>query len=111
MFSKYQFDQLLSHIKNLVTACDVFINETKPWEQVKQGKDISEGLYQLIETLRHIALALLPIIPATSEKILIQLGITVDDLKELSKEQKWGGLKSGEKVAKGEILFPRISKS
>jgi methionyl-tRNA synthetase len=95
----------------MVTACDVFINETKPWEQVKQGNDISEGLYQLIEALRHIALALLPIIPVTSEKILSQLGIQAADLKELSKEQKWGGLKAGSKVAKGDILFPRLPKA
>jgi methionyl-tRNA synthetase len=107
----YQFDQLVFHINELVKQCDSFISETKPWELAKKGEDISGGLYQLVETLRHIALALLPIVPGTAEKILTQLGIGIKTLGTLADEQDWGKLEPGARVTKGEMLFPRLESS
>ncbi len=100
----YKFDDLISHINNIVKLCDETISEQKPWEQVKQGKDVSALIYQLAETLRHIAVALTPIIPHSAEMILTNLG-------QVKNEQKrtWGKLQSGTKITKGEPLFPRLN--
>ncbi|MBI5222246.1 MAG: methionine--tRNA ligase [Candidatus Magasanikbacteria bacterium] len=107
-FSEYKFDEIVKLINALVAELDTLISEEKPWEKAKNGEDISGLLYELAESLRQIALALLPIIPNTAEKILSQLGIKMNKLGGLEKEQKWGGLKPGTKIKKGGILFPRL---
>lgn len=107
--NQYQFDLAVGEINDLVHACDGYISEQKPWEKAKAGGDISGILYQCVEALRHIALMLLPVIPGTAESILRQLDIT--DIKDIEREQKWGGLKKGQKVKKSGILFPRLEQN
>ena len=45
--------------------------------------------------------------PSTPEKIFAQLGVTDPALKTWESVQKFGGLKPGTKVCKGDALFPR----
>jgi len=106
---RYQFDKVVEHVQSYVSKLDGLITETRPWEKAKAGEDVSDLLYTLAESLRHIALALLPIIPASAEKILTQLGIDVSSLEDLKTEQAWGRLKSGTKIQKGDVLFPRLT--
>ena len=110
--------------QELVGKCDEKISSEKPWEKAKNGEDISGLLYQLAETLRHIALALLPIIPGSAEKILTNLGVAlpkkasqrlhaegqIRPLAEVSLglKKKWSGLKKGATINKGEAIFPRL---
>jgi len=107
-FSAYRFDEVVELTQGLVSKLDALINKEKPWELAKSGKDISPLLYQLAEGLRHIALALFPIIPASAEKIFHQLGIDTKKLSTFKQEKKWGRLKKGGKIKKGETLFPRL---
>ncbi len=106
----YQFDGAIALVMELVALCDGTISSEKPWEKAKLGEDISPLLYSLTETLRHIALSLLPFLPATSEKILSSLGIALSDLGTLDTETVWGKLASKSAIQKGEILFPRLVK-
>ncbi len=108
--NSYKFDQLIVHINELVKQCDTYISETRPWELAKQGQDIGGGLYQLVETLRHIAVALLPIVPESAEKLLSYLGIDRESLGDFTAVQAWGGMQPGAVVVKGEPLFPRLEK-
>lgn len=106
--SQYKFNEAVSLINTLVSKCDEKISEEKPWEKAKNGEDISSLLYELAETLRHIALALLSIIPTSAERILTQLGVDVAALKTLEKETDWGLLQENAIIEKREILFPRL---
>jgi len=106
----YNFEESIHSINNFVAQLDGIISEQKPWEKAKNGEDISGLLYQLAEGLRHIGLALLPIIPQSAEKILNQLGIQVSDLENLEIEREWGRLEPETKVKKGELLFQRLNK-
>lgn len=101
--SKYEFDKTIASINSIVTQFNLIISNSEPWKKAKAGEDVSGLLYQLAEGLRHIAVALLPIIPETAEKILKQLNTT-----ELSHD--WGKLPEGGIINKGEILFPRLEK-
>ena len=67
-------------------------------------------MYDVLETLRHIAWLLLPFLPETADKIFGQLGLDPKKEKEKTFDGaiKWGGLRSGTKIKKGEPLFPRI---
>lgn len=107
---KFAFHETIQLIQSLISACDVTINENKPWEKFGRGEPIEALLYQLTETLRHVALSLVPILPDTSKSILARLGIEPTHIEFLSEEQVWGRLKQGQKVEKGEVLFPRLSK-
>ncbi len=109
-FSLYRFDEAVRLVNELVSNCDAYISETKPWEAVKQGKDITPSLYALAETLRHIGLALLPIIPQSAEKILASFSMPQNSERTVD-ATKWGGLPSGVAIIKGEILFPRLGVS
>ncbi|MBU0660743.1 methionine--tRNA ligase [Patescibacteria group bacterium] len=111
-FSSYAFDDLIKKINGLVGQVDTKISEEKPWEKEKQGEDISALLYQLAEGLRHIALALLPIIPNTAHQILERLGYSKEqrDACVLSQQQVWGLLQENTTIHKGEILFARLQK-
>lgn len=99
----YEFDAVVALVNDLVKSCDQKISEQTPWVKAKVGEDISGLLYKLAESLRHIAVALLPIIPETAEEILKQLGTT-----DVSRD--WGKLKEGDIINKGEILFKRLEK-
>ncbi|MBI2436616.1 MAG: class I tRNA ligase family protein, partial [Candidatus Magasanikbacteria bacterium] len=108
----YDFQKVVSLVNDFVKQLDTKISDEKPWEKAKNGEDIKPLLYQLAEGLRHIGLALLPIIPASAEKILTRLGYTQEQINSLNLnvEKEWGRLASGTKIVKGEILFPRLEK-
>lgn len=104
----YEFHAVVHNIQTLVTACDSTISSKKPWEIAQSGGDVAPLLYQLVEGLRHIALALLPIIPQTAQNIFSQLGIDSASLRTLQEESEWGGTRPGIRVSRTGILFPRL---
>lgn len=107
-FGEYKFDEVVRLVNEFVAKLDEKISFAKPWEKIKAGEDIDGLLYQLAEGMRHIALALLPIIPASAEKILKSLGVKTNRLSDLSVEKKWARLKENAKIKKSDILFPRL---
>jgi len=110
MFKDYNFAEAVTIVSCLVSVLDKIIDDEKPWIKFKEGKDVSGVLYQLAEGLRHLGLALLPIIPESAEKILNSLGVENVDKLNLEEEKEWGRLKPGTKVKKPESLFPRLQK-
>lgn len=72
----------LEEIFHFIAACNAYISETEPWK--KEGKEIEEILYNLLESLRIIALLLYPFMPHTSEKINKQLGVKMGDFSDLT---------------------------
>jgi len=103
----FDFQRVVKNINSLVARVDGFISEQKPWEKAKADEDVSKVVYQLLEVLRHLAVALLPIIPGTANQILVQLN-TEKDLTKLNELNSWGLLKPHTELKKGEILFPRL---
>ena len=79
----------------------------------KEGKvaAVEDLLYHLAEALRHIAIMVWPVMPETAEKILTQLGVSVSSelAKPLADLQQWVDLTVGNKIQKGEPLFPRLT--
>src|SRR3989338_8221402 len=107
-----RFDDALLSVWKLVQAMNKHIDETEPWKLGKQEdlKPVSDVLYVLLESLRHIAWMLLPFMPGTA--MLIFEGIGTSFIEQaplsLSDASKWGGLKPGSVVKRAELLFPRI---
>ena len=64
-------------------------------------------MYCLAECIRAVAVHIGPMMPSTPEKIFAQLGVTDPELMTWESVQRFGGLKPGTKVCKGDALFPR----
>ncbi|OGH64610.1 MAG: methionine--tRNA ligase [Candidatus Magasanikbacteria bacterium RIFCSPHIGHO2_02_FULL_47_14] len=107
---RFAFHDVVHNIQTLVTALDTTISEEKPWELVRKGQPVEALFYRLSEGLRHLALALLPIMPQTAENILVQLGLDPKKMDVLSVEKEWGRLEPGTRIQRAEeVLFPRLT--
>ena len=109
----WRFDRALENVWKFIAYCDQMISDNQPWAMIKAGKnkEACDMLHHLAEALRHIAVMIWPIMPETSEKMFILLGLDVPKelAKPLSELQSWVGLTVGNKIQKPEPLFPRLS--
>ena len=81
--TEFKFNETLKSIWELISFCDKYINEEKPWE----GKsNSSQVISDILFALDSISDLLLPFLPETSEKIKVSV-----------------------KDKKLEILFPRLT--
>jgi len=109
-FENYEFDVVVRETQALVTRCDGLISEAKPWAKFKAGESVDALMYQLLEAIRHIALALLPIIPEKAAAVLSALGQEISGAP-LRDATNWGALESGRSLEKPAPLFPRLEVS
>jgi len=106
---KLQFSNALIEIWKLVRRANKYIDETMPWILAKdesKKERLGTVLYNLAEALRFIAVLISPFMPNTPKKIFEQLGI--EENLTTWESLKFGLLKEGTKVKRGEIIFPRI---
>ncbi|MSU54499.1 MAG: methionine--tRNA ligase [Candidatus Staskawiczbacteria bacterium] len=80
---EYKFNEALKSIWELISFCDRYINEQKPWEAKENA---SEVISDILFALDNMADLLLPFLPDTSEKI-----------------------KKAVQTKQSQILFPRIT--
>lgn len=108
LLSEYRVSDTLDAIFTLAKRCNKYIDETAPWALAKdESKKARLGtvLYNLLESIRFVAVLLSPFLPETSEKILAQINTDIKDYDSLS---AFGALKVGTVVGKAEPLFARI---
>lgn len=94
LLGEFRFNETLAKVWELITVCDRYIEEERPWERRKKSQEI---VYDLLYALGNIAWMLQPFLPSTSEEVLRRIGITTVSKKE------WKF-----KVVPGGSLFPRI---
>jgi len=97
---EFRFNDALASIWNLITYCDKYISDTKPWEKIDNEKEFQKILGELVYILGNISLMLFPAMPKTSEKILKFL-----KLQGISK-QDW--LLQKVLLKKQPALFPKM---
>jgi len=96
LIENYELDKALNHIFGFIDVCNEYVQNKKPCETKDQNV-----LYELVDSIKAIAILLWPFIPETSEKIAKQLGFEID-YKNIKKPI------AVKKVKKGEILFRKI---
>jgi methionyl-tRNA synthetase len=110
--SHLQFHRALDLIWSTIHFADEYIEGKQPWKLAKDPANTSllEGvLYNVAETLRHLALHLYPFMPHAAETMARQLGLSLDFTTSLLREDPaWGMLETGIAVQKMPALFPRI---
>lgn len=97
----YEVDKALNLIFEFIDACNLFIQDKKPWEDSVKDKDKSLIIYELADSIKAFSILLSPFIPETSEKIAKTFNFKLS-LKEINKPLKES------KIKKSEILFQRI---
>jgi len=109
---KQAFHLALERINAVVRHGNRYVEENAPWVLAKQGDDarLDTVLYHLVETLRLVALQLLPFMPEKMTGMLSQIlnrAVQADDFS-FSADGGWGVLTSGHQCRKPEPLFPRM---
>ncbi|MDR3289101.1 MAG: methionine--tRNA ligase [Peptococcaceae bacterium] len=105
----------LEQIWRLVSRANKYVDETAPWDLIKQ-KDQAERLktvlYTCTECIRLLQLFLAPFMPGVPAKIaaLIQHNADADHL-DWEDTGRWRVLTPGTQIRKGESLFPRVDLS
>jgi len=108
--ASYSLNFSTEEIMELVRATNRYIESNRPWDLAKSQDKARLGtvLYNSAESLRLVAALLTPIMPEKCQTIRRQLGIESDS--ENSCKLSWGALKPGNRIGKGEALFPRLKK-
>src|SRR4030067_2625108 len=109
---RLEYNKALSAVWEVIGSANRYIDESAPWALAKDAskKDrLAAVLYNSAEVLRIITLYIYPYMPEAAKEIWKQLGIE-DDIASVSLDStcKWNGLKTGLRVNKGQVLFPRI---
>ena len=108
------FSNALEGIWTLVAAVDSYLSTMQPWvlaeDETKRGL-LSAVLYNAAEALRFVAVLAHPVLPDSTKKLWKQLGQTGPLGEVMIDQLRWGSLKPGTRIAKGETLFPRIEKA
>ena len=105
---EFHLQSALETIWVLVNRANQYVDQTAPFKLAKdptQAARLDEVLYNLAEVCRVLAVLLWSFIPATSEKIYAQLGLT--GAPEKFSEAAWGKLAAGHAIGEPAPLFPR----
>ena len=107
-FDDFRISDALDAVLTIAKRSNKYIDETAPWALAKDEdkKDrLSTVLYNLIESIRIIAVELLAFMPETSKAILGQINTDIDTYESI---KTFGAIPAGHKVGTATPLFARI---
>ncbi|TLS67881.1 methionine--tRNA ligase [Mariprofundus erugo] len=105
------FHLALERIGVVVRHGNRYVEENAPWALARAGDDarLDTVLYHLVETLRLIAIALLPFMPTRMAAMLTQIhGGSLPQEISFASQGGWGVLKAGHQCEKPQPIFPRM---
>ena len=107
-FDDFRISDALDAVLTIAKRSNKYIDETAPWALAKdeEKKDrLSTVLYNLIESIRIIAVELSAFMPETSKAILGQINTDIDTYESI---KTFGAIPEGHKVGTASPLFARI---
>ena len=113
--NSFAFNRALQEVWSVISLANRYIVTSEPWALAKDPANtdrLNTVLYHLAETLRLIGLVLSPVMPGTSMKMAVSLGIAPETYKKhnLVDHGRWGLTQPGVKIKLGDSLFPRLDK-
>lgn len=100
----------IDEVFTLLRRSNKYVDETEPWilgKDESKKERLATVLYNLLESIRIAAVLLRPFLPETSDKMLAQLNISVED-NSWDSLSTFGKIRVGTKLGKAEPLFQRI---
>ncbi len=111
--SQLKISDALAELWKLVKRSNKYIDENTPWDLAKDPANVGRlgtVIYNLIESIRFTAVILQPFMPRTPKSIFEQLGIEAEsDMQGWASLKRWGMMKPGSVVSRGDDLFPRLN--
>lgn len=111
--NELKISDALSELWKLVRRSNKYIDENMPWDLAKdpaKSDRLGTVIYNLIESIRYIAVMLQPFMPRTPESIWQQIGLKDSpELQSWSSLKEFGAIKPGSTVKRGDDLFPRLN--
>jgi len=105
----FEFQRALEAVWELLAAVDGYVNEKQPWATFKAegagSEKLSRVLYNGLEALRLAAAMVAPVMPATSARLLAQLGVASGSREATT--LSWGELPTRSPLGEEGTLFPR----
>ena len=99
---QFKMDKLLHEIMTFIRSVNGYMEKHQPWKMIKEDRESAGNiLYHAAESLKVAAIMLSPVMPEKSQEILDALGAKDSKLE-------WGTLNPGDKISKGDPIFPRI---
>ncbi len=108
LMDTFHISDALAEIFALAKRSNKYIDETMPWALAKdENKKARLGtvLYNLLESIRFLAVLVRPFLPDTGVKILAQIGSAADTFDSLS---AFDGMKPDARVGEAAPLFNRL---
>jgi methionyl-tRNA synthetase len=106
-----RFSNALTHLWELVSRTNKYIDETQPWNLAKSEENrerLGTVMYNLAESIRIVSVLLQPYLIKAPAKIWGQLGIADEpQAQSWDSTATWGALPAGSRVSRDEVLFPR----
>ena len=113
--AKVDFTGAAAAVQRLAHRANAYIDETEPFRMAKdpaRREELAQVMYNLLEAIRILALFFAPFMPNTSAKVFRRLGLgDVSAVTDIEAAAKWGQLPFGNRVEKGEPLFPRLDEA
>lgn len=107
LLRELRFNLSLERIWEGINAINRYIDRRSPWKE-RDDETLSNILFNTATAVAIIAVHLLPFMPETAKRIWRGLGIK-KEIETLKVIPIWGGIDLvGNKIEKGEQLFPRI---
>lgn len=112
LLSHFRFRDNLESLNWIISLCDEFIDESRPWDLAKKSESrprLNNVLNTLSKTLRALSIFTFPYMPGAAMEMGRQLGLRLDFSSPLLRDGfSWDALEPGTKIGKGSSLFPRI---
>ena len=104
-----KINDAMNQIWSVISKANKYIDLSMPWILAKEEKKerLNQVLYNLIETIRIIAIGLKPYLVEVPDKIFEQIGAK-EEFRLWDSGKTFGLLQDGAKVCKKENLFPRL---
>ena len=104
-----KINEAISQIWQVISKANKYIDLSMPWILAKENNKerLNQVLYNLVETIRIIAIGLRFFMVEVPDKIFEQIGVS-DELKKWDSARNFGLLENGTKVFKSGNLFPRL---
>ncbi|MGD1152944.1 MAG: methionine--tRNA ligase [Syntrophales bacterium] len=110
-FQELTLHRALIAIWDFINVTNKYIVEQEPWrlgQDTANKSRLETVIYNLLESLRIIAILVSPFMPGSAEKIMDQLGITSADSQDFDSIRSWGGITHGKSIKRSDALFPRV---
>jgi methionyl-tRNA synthetase len=110
-FEDLALHKALMAVWEFINVTNKYIVEREPWTLAKDPANrarLGTIIYNLLESLRIIAVLVTPFMPSSAKKIQEQIGIADRAGQTFEGIRRWGGLPPGSVLTRGDSLFPRV---